>query len=454
MRYQLDRVEDEYLYASTITNVNSSLYYHDSKWCISVVLSLLQETEGKNSKAVKWFVTNTAKAIKANCSGFFVSLNSNYYTRNVQKIGYRGVVSLLNLLDDMGYIDIYVGFVTEWDENGKPLHTVPSFVQFKEKYLALWDGVDIRFLPNLPTEDLVEVKDRKTGEIKSLKGRNGIGQIKEVVQMLNNSLKEVKIEFMGKRVAPVEYKRIYSNNLTECGRFFVAGGGIQIIPEKYRSKYLRFDGEPVVELDFSSIHPFICYERLNLGGGFDCNLWEILGEDFKPYDADTSMLNIDWQAVEDFKSAYNIASYAPVRNLCKQALLTSINAVDRTSAVAAVSSELLRDMKKAGTKDESKRKYVGLIPQVRVGELCDAIKEHNYIIEDFFFRDMGVKLMNTDSNITARVVETMVQQGESILCYHDSYICRASAEQMLYDAMRKAWKEEVGDNQFCKISKK
>lgn len=36
MRYQLDRVEDEYLYASTITNINSSLYYHDSKWCISV----------------------------------------------------------------------------------------------------------------------------------------------------------------------------------------------------------------------------------------------------------------------------------------------------------------------------------------------------------------------------------------------------------------------------------
>ena len=79
MRYQLDRVEDEYLYASTITNVNSSLYYHDSKWCISVVLSLLQETEGKNSKAVKWFVTNTAKAIKANCSGFFV-LVTNHLT--------------------------------------------------------------------------------------------------------------------------------------------------------------------------------------------------------------------------------------------------------------------------------------------------------------------------------------------------------------------------------------
>ena len=454
MRYQLDRVEDEYLYASTITNVNSSLYYHDSRWCSSIVFLLLSIMSGKESKAVKWFVTNTAKAVKANCSGFFVSLNPHYYTRNVQKIGYRGVIALLDKLDDEGYIDIYVGFVSEWDENGKPLRTVPSFVQFTEKYLALWEEIDVKLLPNLPAEDLVEIKDRKTGDLKSLRGRNGIGSIKEVVQMLNDSLKEVKIEFMGKRVAPIEYKRIYSNSLTECGRFFVAGGGIQLIPEKYRSKHLRFDGESVVELDFSSIHPFICYERLNLGGGFDCNLWDIIGKGFKPYDADTSMLKVDWEAVAEFKNTYNIANYDPVRNLCKQALLTSINAVDRTSAVAAVSSEIYRDTKKAGTKDEAKRSYVGLLPKVQVGELCDAIKEHNYIIEDFFFRDMGVKLMNTDSNITARVVESMVQQGESILCYHDSYICRESAEQILYDAMYKAWKDEIGDNQFCKIEKK
>jgi len=255
-------------------------------------------------------------------------------------------------------------------------------------------------------------------------------------------------------VAPVEYKRIYSNSLSECGRFFVAGGGVQLIPEKYRSKYLRFDGEEVVELDFSSIHPFICYEKLNLSGGFDCNLWDILGQDFKPYDADTSMLQVDWDEVAEFQKIHNITNYNPIRNLCKQALLTSINAVDRTSAVAAVSSEIFRDMKKAGTKDAAKRSYVGLKPKVQVGELCDAIKAHNYIIEDLFFRDMGVKLMNTDSNITARIVEMMIQQGESTLLYHDSYICRASAEEKLYDAMLKAWKDEVGDNQFCKIERK
>ena len=30
--------------------------------------------------------------------------------------------------------------------------------------------------------------------------------------------------------------------------------------------------------------------------------------------------------------------------------------------------------------------------------------------------------------MSARIVEDMIQQDESILLYHDSYICRASAE--------------------------
>jgi len=50
--------------------------------------------------------------------------------------------------------------------------------------------------------------------------------------VLNDSLKDVSIEFKGKRVATVEYKRVYSNSLQESGRFFVSGGGVQLLPEK------------------------------------------------------------------------------------------------------------------------------------------------------------------------------------------------------------------------------
>lgn len=454
MRYELIKMDDLDVYRMSVSNVSSSLFYHESKWYSEMTSSLEKEMEGENTKALRWFTSNAARALKSGYDGFIVSLRPATYTRNPQGIGYRGVVSLINRMEEEGWIDLYLGFVSSWTEDGDSERAIPSFVKFKDKYLALWESVDVALLPSLPAGSLIEIRDRKTGEAKSLRGRKGLKPIMEAVEMLNNSLKGVVIEFMGERVAPVEYKRIYTENLKECGRFFVAGGGVQLIPEKYRSKYLTFDGEPVVELDYSSIHPNICYERVNMGGGFGCSLKEVLGEGFKPYDADTSMLEVDWDEVEAFKREHKIKEYNPLRNLCKQALLTSINAVDRISAVSAVSGEILKDRKKAGTKDEGKRKYVGLQKGAKVKDLCEAIREHNFIIEDMFFSDMGVHLMNVDSNITARVIETMVQHGESILCYHDSYICRESAEGMLYEAMKEAWKEEVGDNQFCFIEKK
>jgi len=76
------------------------------------------------------------------------------------------------------------------------------------------------------------------------------------------------------------------------------------------------------------------------------------------------------------------------------------------------------------------------------------------LIEDYFYSDAGMRLMNTDSNIASRVVSAMIQEGESVLIYHDSFICRASAEEKLLAIMKNAWKEEVGDNQFCFVSKK
>ncbi|QDP50264.1 MAG: hypothetical protein Tp178MES00d2C33159851_54 [Prokaryotic dsDNA virus sp.] len=451
MIYDLERLEDDVLYLSSISNVESGLFYHLTKYYECVVQALLEALDDPNKRAVRWFVSNSSRAVRAEASGFFISLNPQHYSNNKQKIGWRGVKSMLDQLEREGYIDIYKGFVLEWGADGKPLSTVKSFVQFKSKYQMLWNQVDTKLLPNLKVVDPVEIKDRKTGELKSLKGRNGIMSIKSTVNLLNDNLKEVNIEFMGKRVAPVEYKRIYSETLQEAGRFFVAGGGIQLIPEKYRSKFLTFNKESVVELDYSSIHPFILYERLNLAGGWDCHVKEILGEGFTPYGADLSeIVNTDEQLIQDHILKYNLDSYDPVRNIAKQALLVSINAADRTAAVGAVSNKLLGDRKKP----EHKQKFLGLLSPVSVGSICDALRHHNMLIEDYFYCDMAMKLMNTDGNISARIVEDMIQQDESILLYHDSYICRASAEEKLYNAMVRAWKDEVGAADFCKISKK
>lgn len=451
MIYELSKMNDLLMYEGMITNTESSLFYHRSLWYEQVVSHILSVTDGKWEKGVRWLVTNTARAMKGNASGFYISLNPNYYSKNDQGIGFRVVNAMLYNLEDSQYIDIYKGFVKETDSKGKPTRTVLSFLQFKEKYLALWDTVDLQLLPNTEVDEMIEIRNRETGENKSLRGRNGISTIREGVQMLNDSLKDVSIEFKGKRVATVEYKRVYSNSLQEAGRFFVSGGGVQLLPEKYRSKYLTFDGEPTSELDYSSIHPMLCLERLNLSGGYDCNVWDIIGRDFKPYGADLSdIVKVDWDAVEDHKEKFGLDKYDPVRNLAKVALLISINAIDREGAVSAVSNKLYQDTKKA----EADKKFVGIIKPTKVLDVCEAIRKHNYLIENYFYSDAGMRLMNTDSNIASRVVSAMIQEGESVLIYHDSFICRASAEEKLHSIMLSAWKEEVGDNQFCFVSKK
>ena len=37
---------------------------------------------------------------------------------------------------------------------------------------------------------------------------------------------------------------------------------------------------------------------------------------------------------------------------------------------------------------------------------------------------------------------------------HDSFCCRESVEDLLYAAMQQAWKDVLGSDTFCKISKK
>lgn len=451
MIYDLSKINDLQMYEMMLTNTDSSLYYHRSLWYEDVVMFLLVVTGGKWERSVRWFVTNSAKAVRAKAGGFYVSFTPKYYTSNDQSIGYRTTMSLLDQMEACDFVDIYKGFVKEFDSTGKPVKTVKSFVQFKEKYLALWAEVDVVLLPNTQVEDMIEIRNRETGENKSLRGRNGITELREGVKVLNDNLKDVSIEFKGKRVATVEYKRVYSNSLHQSGRFFVSGGGVQLLPEKYRSKYLTFNGEPVCELDYSSIHPMICLEKLNIAGGFDCNVWDIIGKDFKPYGVDLSeIVRVDQEAIEDHKEKYGLTHYDPVRNLAKVALLISINAIDRAGAVSAVSNKLFQDSKKA----EQDKKFVGIIKPTKVLDVCEAIRKHNYLIEDQFYSDAGVRLMNIDSNIAARVVSDMIQDGESLLIYHDSFICRASSEEKLYNIMFDAWKEELGDNQFCFVSKK
>lgn len=279
---------------------NSYLHYHKSLYYQAMVDELMQKTEGKWSNAVRWFVSNSARAYKNNASGITVSLHPNYYSKNAAKIGYRAVQSLLKLLESKGYINIYKGYVETWKlSKGKrvPEYTVPSCVIFRERWNQLWDEEDESFglFDDKEAEPSIEVRSRKTKESLTTRGRIGIKEVREKMDNYNDSLTSANIQYNGKPVATVAYKRVYLDTMNVAGRIYASGGGIQLLPQRLRSELLTIDSEPVVELDYHAIHPSLCYSMLAKDGW---NVYEVFGEQFDAYGVDLSFLTVDSAAVE------------------------------------------------------------------------------------------------------------------------------------------------------------
>lgn len=434
---------------------NSYLHYHQSKYYqpftdhLNVLIGSMNT--GRMGNVVKWFTTNTARAFHKKGRGWRVSLDSNHYSGNKAKIGYRNVIKLLEKLEGLGYITVYKGFVSSWKttDNGlTPEYVIGSYVIFNQPLIDKYHQLTEKSL-NVKWEELdsvVEIRDRKTGEAMSNKGKKGVSEQRAKMQHYNNSLKDADIKYRGEPVCTVEYKRIFLNNLDVAGRLYVDGGGVQILEQRLRGEHLTIDGEKVVELDYHAIHPSILYQFLLMDG---CNAYDVLGDDFSPYGADLSFVPVVEEEIEQQKKLLG-KKYNPLRNLVKLAILIGINSVDRSQAIGAMAGKVREDM----FKEQEDKLFVGVVSPIPVGRILDAVIEHNDLVSEHFYCDKGVVLQKVDSDILMKVVEIMVQKGHTVLCYHDSVITKQSAESDLYEALFTAWGSYFGNTLFCKVDSK
>jgi len=448
--YDLSKMNDLDVHTLSLGCVKSYIYYHDSKYYKHITEHFLSLTGGKYEKGVKWFVSNMARAMRKGAQGFRISLDGHTYTNNKLKIGFRGVKGFLEILEERGYIDIYKGTVLHWKvEGGKrmPEQIIPSCIIFKARTISLWGGVKI---PNLwkELEDAacVEIRNRESRDQISTKGKNGVKEVRNQVIKYNDSLSGANILFDGKPIADVEYKRVFLDSIHIAGRIYAQGGGVQLLPQKLRSERLTIDGEAVVELDYSAIHPNICYQLLLTCDGF--NVKDVMGDDFSPYGADLSFIEVNEEAVK-YKESITGKKHDPLRNLAKMAILIGMNSADKAQAVAGLSNKIRND----SDNPVASQQFYGL-GKISSQSVLDALKEHNDFISNQFFSDRGVFLQNTDSKIMMEVVDIMIQKGHTILTYHDSAIVKSSAEEDLREAMIAAWLFVMGDTTFCKVDKK
>lgn len=450
MIYDLSKMSALDRHGISLSCSNTYLHYHQSQYYQHITDSLNEHSGGKWDTAVKWFVSNFARAMNNTAEGMRVSLDPSYYTNNKARIGYRGVKGLLQFLEEKSYIHIYRGFVDSWKYDKArrvPEYVISSCVIFRKRLIDLWNNDSmVDLFDEWYVEDSVEVRDRKTGDTLGTRGKIGIKEAREKMETYNSSLKGADIKYNGKQIATVEYKRVFLDTMHVAGRIYAAGGGVQLLPQRLRNEYLEINGEPVVELDFNAIHPSICYQMLLKDG---TNAYELFGEDFNPYNADLSFVETDEEEINNHTKLIG-KKHNPLRNLAKLAILIGINSIDEAQAVGAMSGKVREDVKK----DQIDKQFVGIIGSIPVKKILTAIRQHNDLIRSSFYSDKGVVLQKIDSDIMMGIIERMVQKDHTVLVYHDSCLVKASAENDLREAMYSAWEDVLGDKTFCKVDKK
>ena len=206
-------------------------------------------------------------------------------------------------------------------------------------------------------------------------------------------------------------RRIFSRGSWQAhGRSY--GGFWQQISEALR-KDIYINGEPTIEIDFKALHVSLIY-------ALDLNeIW--------PYSKDPFTLSSQVSFAPDA---------ATQRNWIKLLVLQSLNADCRSKAFGA-----FRDDADTGSLEKS-------LKDNQLGQLIDLFLDEHPKLEDFLFKDCGVKLMNHDSRLMAHIINLCTKKGLPILSVHDSCICRRIDFAEVRAFMTMASIREVGYDLF------
>jgi hypothetical protein len=187
--------------------------------------------------------------------------------------------------------------------------------------------------------------------------------------------------------------RIFNRNFQRGGRFYAQGGGWQSMQKEAR-KRITIDGEPVVEIDYKTLHPAILYAQAGMPLPEDC---------------------------------YAIDGWP--RPLVKLALLVLINAKNWAAARHAIAHHDTMAAIATPGSPEAKEEAARLIA---------AVKHTHSRIKWSFHSDQGAKLMRIDSELAESVMHTLLRQGILALPIHDSFLVPASKAKLLEEAMLRA----------------
>jgi hypothetical protein len=162
-------------------------------------------------------------------------------------------------------------------------------------------------------------------------------------------------------------------------------------------RYIRLNGEPVLEPDYAQIHAQIIYALKGIS---------LIGDAYE-----TGEFPRAWG-----KKAFNIG----------------INAKNKLGAIAAISKDLK-------------------ISRCNASRLLDAVMAKHRQVSDIFCSDAGVGLMKIDADITLRAVQHCQSQGIAVLPVHDSLIVPAPKAEQTAKIMKAAFEKCFPQSRPCEV---
>jgi len=388
-------------------------------------------TQKKRSLAAKLVIEGLYRCYCSQSKGIALAVphHPNAYKagdeNKINEVGYRVILSVINAMDELGWIERVMGYRTSEDA-GETTELRPTGIlleEFKKVGIA-WQEMeplaDVIVLRNydddtkkkykqvLPKSDAVRKMSANLRKINKFLSKQSI-----CLLLSNKSFERLGGEMtFGQRKTLYDFnyqakhpryldftmtqlRRIFSRDSMKLGgRFY--GGWWQFIPKKYRV-HITINYLSTIEVDYSGLHPYMMYHLEGLeppiGDMYDIGVWKT------PQEKESKR-----PIIKEFFNAIVNDQYGQYKMSKEQ------------------------------------KSKLGLSNK----QLRDKLNQKHCQIAHRFNSGYGLTLQYEDSKIAEAVMLALLEQGIACLPMHDSFIVQSTEQGRLIGAMNVAYKDRFG----------
>ena len=336
-----------------------------------------------------------------------VSLNTlSWKITRYNKAG-ETTIKIINNLNEHGYIKLKKGYRFP----GKESRLTRIWPTDKLLDCFLEYPGDVIYEP----VEVVVLRD-KDKNLKEYKDTARTRKTREILTLVNKVNLSAIIKHNKYRLNPVLIA-IFTIKFTLNGRLYTRRS------EHYQGlgpderEEITINGDSVVELDYSGLHPHLLYAK---------------------------------EGIQLEKDPYSIVDKRPeARTFLKQILLRMINAKDESTAEKSANLWL-----KDKHRQREKLKEIGI---TRARPLIEKLREAHEQIAHYFCNGnhTGLRIMNLDARIALDIVHHFAKKNIPILAVHDSFIVQGKYKDELWEVMESTYEkhtyEKHTDGYKCKI---